>query len=48
MIDSIYLDNQAPTPTDPRVRDATLPFLEASTVGNPHSEHVAGRRAASG
>jgi cysteine desulfurase len=46
MSDSIYLDNQATTPTDPRVRDAMLPFLEARAVGNPHSEHVAGRRAA--
>lgn len=45
MPDSIYLDNQATTPTDPRVRDALLPFLEASAVGNPHSEHFAGRRA---
>lgn len=46
MSDSIYLDNQATTPTDPRVRDALLPFLEANAVGNPHSEHFAGRRAA--
>lgn len=46
MPDSIYLDNQATTPTDPRVRDAMLPFLETSFVGNPHSEHFVGRRAA--
>lgn len=46
MSDSIYLDNQATTPIDPRVRDAMLPFLEASAVGNPHSEHTAGRHAA--
>jgi cysteine desulfurase len=46
MPDSIYLDNQATTPTDPRVRDAMLPLLEKSVVGNPHSEHFAGRRAA--
>ena len=44
MPDSIFLDNQSTTPTDPRVRDAMLPFLEAASVGNPHSEHVAGRR----
>ena len=46
MPDSIYLDNQASTPTDPRVRDAMLPFLEVGCVGNPHSEHFVGRRAA--
>jgi cysteine desulfurase len=46
MPDSIYLDNQATTPTDPRVRDVLLPFLETSAVANPHSEHFAGRHAA--
>lgn len=46
MPDSIYLDNQATTPTDPRVRDAMLPLLERSFVGNPHSEHFVGRHAA--
>lgn len=46
MRDSIYLDNQATTPIDPRVRDAMLPLLEKSLVGNPHSEHFVGRRAA--
>jgi cysteine desulfurase len=45
MPDSIYLDNQATTPTDPRVCDAMLPLLERSFVGNPHSEHFVGRRA---
>ncbi len=46
MADSIFLDNHSTTPTDPRVRDAMLPFLDFPHVGNPHSEHVAGRRAA--
>jgi cysteine desulfurase len=45
MSNLIYLDNQATTPTDPRVLDAMLPFLGVRSVGNPHSEHVAGRRA---
>ncbi|MBR0707990.1 aminotransferase class V-fold PLP-dependent enzyme [Bradyrhizobium liaoningense] len=43
---SIYLDNQATTPTDPRVRAKMFEFLELDQVGNPHSEHFAGRRAA--
>jgi cysteine desulfurase len=42
----IYFDNQATTPTDPRVRDAMLPFLDVAAVGNPHSAHAAGQRAA--
>jgi cysteine desulfurase len=46
MPDSIFLDNHSTTPTDPRVREAMLPFLSAGAVGNPHSEHVAGRRMA--
>lgn len=46
MSDSVYLDNQATTPTDPRVQAALLPFLEVENVGNPHSGHFAGGRAA--
>ena len=38
----IYLDNNATTPIDPRVRDAMLPFLGAN-FGNPSSPHAAGR-----
>ena len=32
----VYLDYQATTPVDPRVRDAMLPFLDGK-FGNPHS-----------
>jgi len=46
MPDSIFLDNQSTTPTDPRVRDVMLRFLDVDGVGNPHSEHIAGRRTA--
>ena len=40
----IYLDNNATTPIDPRVRDAMWPFL-AEQFGNPSSPHAAGRTA---
>jgi cysteine desulfurase len=40
----IYLDNNATTQLAPRVRDAMLPFLDAS-YGNPSSAHGAGREA---
>jgi cysteine desulfurase len=41
----IYLDNQATTPTDPRVVAAMLPWFTES-FGNPHSaEHAMGRAA---
>jgi len=40
----IYLDNNATTPIAPEVRDAMLPFLDAS-FGNPSSAHAAGRNA---
>ena len=43
---SIYLDNQATTPCDPRVVAAMLPYF-SSWFGNPHSaEHAPGRQAA--
>jgi cysteine desulfurase len=40
----IYLDNNATTQLAPRVREAMLPFLDAS-YGNPSSAHAAGRDA---
>lgn len=40
----IYLDNNATTPVDPRVREAMLPFL-GGNFGNPSSPHAAGRAA---
>jgi len=45
-IELIYLDNQATTPTDPRVLERMVGFLKADNVGNPHSEHHSGRLAA--
>ena len=37
-----YLDNQATTPIDPRVRDTMIPFFD-DRFGNPHSsDHVYG------
>lgn len=41
----VYLDYQATTPLDPRVRAAMLPYLE-DRFGNPHSEHIFGWEAA--
>ena len=40
----IYLDNNATTQVDPRVRDAMMPFLGAN-FGNPSSAHASGRAA---
>ncbi len=40
----IYLDHNATTPLDPRVRAAMLPWL-GELHGNPSSAHSAGRRA---
>ena len=46
MRETIYLDYQATTPTDPRVVDAMLPYL-TQRFGNPHSSsHRFGREAA--
>ncbi len=39
-----YLDHNATTPLDPRVRDAMLPYLDAR-FGNPSSRHEYGRQA---
>lgn len=44
MTQPIYLDHQATTPTDPRVSEALVEHLKVERVGNPHSEHVAGRQ----
>ena len=41
----VYLDNQATTPLAPEAFDAMLPWLR-DEHGNPHSPHVAGRKAA--
>src|SRR5690625_4862562 len=38
---SIYLDYQATTPTDPRVLSAMLPYFSES-YANPHSSHAMG------
>jgi cysteine desulfurase len=46
IVNPIYLDNQATTPTDPRVAAKMVEFLRPDRVGNPHSEHFAGRRVA--
>jgi len=46
MPERIYLDHQATTPLDPRVRDVMLPYLDGG-FGNPHSEHAYGWEAAS-
>ncbi len=40
----IYLDHNATTPVDQRVREAMLPFL-GEKFGNPSSAHAAGRAA---
>ena len=40
----IYLDHNATTPLDPRVRDAMLPFL-GGAYANPSSQHRPGRAA---
>jgi cysteine desulfurase len=42
----LYLDHNATTPIDPRVRDAMIPWLGEEGFGNPSSVYGAGRRAA--
>jgi cysteine desulfurase len=44
MSDLLYLDHNATTPVDPRVRDAMLPWL-GNEFGNPSSVYALGRRA---
>lgn len=44
MTKPIYLDYNATTPVDPRVRDAMLPFL-GERFGNPSSTYVYGQQA---
>ncbi|KAB2962374.1 MAG: aminotransferase class V-fold PLP-dependent enzyme, partial [Thermoanaerobaculia bacterium] len=41
----VYLDHNATTPLDPRVREAMLPWL-GELWGNPSSVHRAGQAAA--
>lgn len=41
---SIYLDNAATSPVDPRVKEAMLPYLE-DQFGNPSSIHTYGQQA---
>jgi cysteine desulfurase len=43
----IYLDYNATTPIDPRVKDAMLPYL-AENFGNPSTTYVYGQRAKQG
>lgn len=43
-MNTIYLDNAATTPVDPRVKEAMLPWLTDS-FGNPSSVHKTGRAA---
>ncbi|MGD2116674.1 MAG: aminotransferase class V-fold PLP-dependent enzyme, partial [Acidobacteriota bacterium] len=43
-METIYLDHNATTPLDRRVREAMLPWL-GERFGNPSSVHAPGRRA---
>jgi cysteine desulfurase len=43
-VDAVYLDHNATTPIDPRVREAMLPWL-GEGHGNPSSAHRVGREA---
>jgi len=44
-MDRIYLDANATSPLDPRVRDAMLPWLDAGNASSPHAEGRAARDA---
>ncbi len=44
----VYLDHAATTPVRPEVLEAMLPYLTATTFGNPSSSHKFGRAARAG
>ena len=46
-VNKIYLDNNATTPLDPKVKEAMLPYME-EFFGNPSSLHIKGVEAMRG
>ncbi|MEM8885706.1 MAG: cysteine desulfurase family protein [Planctomycetota bacterium] len=44
-MERIYLDANATTPLDPRVREAMIPWLDAGNASSPHAEGRAARAA---